>query len=320
MIGTVRKIALTHQEIQFFNHEGYWVVENLFTDNDLQPVIDEISEEVDRRARELVGTGELSRPFDECDFETRLARISAETHKVANSIWHGKLSGPEFFHLICNPKLLDIAEQLCGPELIASSTYRLRPKVPGHIEGPVPWHQDSGYFQSYCDKELILTVWLPLVDATCDRGCMWVIPRAHQGICKHVHRQPLPYLEIPESQLPSSKPVCLPMKKGSVLLLTNLTPHASFENTTEVVRWSMDLRYQNAKLPTNAKISRLAGEVTESLENGIPAACNPPEADFLVRSRERPNEVVTDPVEFHRLRKMHPVHKVSRRWPQKESL
>ena len=80
-----------------------------------------------------------------------------------------------------NPKLLDVAEQFCGPELIASSVYRLRPKVPSHSWSPVPWHQDSGYFEPYCDLGLILTVWVPLVDATEERGCLWVMPRVHQG-------------------------------------------------------------------------------------------------------------------------------------------
>ena len=51
-----------------------------------------------------------------------------------------------------------------------------------------------------------------------------------------------------------------PVPKGGVLLLTNRTPHASFENKTDIVRWSMDLRYQSAALPTNAQITRLPGE------------------------------------------------------------
>src|SRR5690348_10430881 len=80
-----------------------------------------------------------------------------------------------------NRKLLDVAEQLCGPELITSSVYRLRPKVPTRAWSPVPRHQDSGYFEPYCDLGLILTVWLPLVDAAEERGCLWVMLRAHKG-------------------------------------------------------------------------------------------------------------------------------------------
>jgi hypothetical protein len=102
--------------------------------------------------------------------------------------------------------------------------------------------------------------------------------------------------------------------KGGVLLLTNRTPHASFENKTDVVRWSMDLRYQGAALPTNAKITRVPGEAKSSATVGVPLACNPPEPDFLVRSRIRPNEVLKTAEEFIALRKNHTYQGATDRW------
>ncbi|MCW3059439.1 MAG: phytanoyl-CoA dioxygenase family protein, partial [Capsulimonas sp.] len=205
-----------------------------------------------------------------------------------------------------NPSLLDVAEQICGEELIASSVYRLRPKIPGHRNSAVPWHQDSGYFEPYCDTALVLTVWLPLVNADATNGCMWVLPRTHLGeVVPHIQANGKPYLEIPDTHLPEGEPLCVPVKKGGVLLMTNKTAHASFENSTDRVRWSMDLRYQSAALPTNANITRLPGESVPSPEAGVPIACYPPEADFLVRSKARPEEILTAAAEFHRLRNEH---------------
>src|SRR5437764_4808591 len=175
-ISTATAPGLTAEQLTQFDRDGYVIVEGFFDDSDLQPVIDEIQAEVDRRAEELIAKGELSRSFKEFGFERQLAMISRESDKVAMSIWNGGLCGPAFFNLIRNPKLLDIAEALCGPELIASSVYRLRPKIPSYSYGAVPWHQDSGYTEPYCDKSMMLTVWLPLVDATEENGCMWVIP------------------------------------------------------------------------------------------------------------------------------------------------
>jgi hypothetical protein len=234
---------------------------------------------------------------------------------VARAIWNGTLAGPALFDLIRHPKLLDIAEQFCGPELIASSVYRLRPKIPDYGYGAVPWHQDSGYFEPYCDQALVLTVWLPLVDAGPERGCLWVLPRAHRGeVVAHGLNATRTYLEIPPEALPAGEPICVPIRKGGVLLLSNRTPHASFENTSDIVRWSLDLRYQSAALPTNAPISRLEGESVPSAADGVPMACYPPEADFLVRSRLRPNEVVTDPEAFRLLRETHRYRPVTNRW------
>jgi len=305
-LTTRLKKTLDLEQLEHFHREGYLMVENIFSNEDLQPVIDEISEEIDVLARQLVASGELSQTYEELDFEQRLAKISQETDKVATSIWNGTLAGPAFFGLICNPNLLDVAEQVCGEELIASSVYRLRPKIPGHRMSAVPWHQDSGYFEPYCDKALVMTVWLPLVDADETNGCMWVLPRQHRGgVVLHKQAEGKPYIEIPASHLPEGDPVCVPVKKGGALLMTNITPHASFENKTDKVRWSMDLRYQSASLPTNANITRLPGESVPSAEAGVPIACYPPEADFLVRSQARPNEVVTSAKEFHRIRNEH---------------
>lgn len=330
MDTAIQPYRLTDEQLAQFDREGYLVVEDVFTDEELQPVIDEITAEIDRRARELVAAGELSSTYEEEDFEHRLGRISAETDKVALSIWNGSLAGPAFFELIRYPKLLDVAEQFCGPEIIASSVYRLRPKIPHYDYGAVPWHQDSGYTEPYCDRYLMVTVWLPLVDATRERGCLWVIPGVHKGdVMTHRAHAALRYLEIPPEALPEAGPVCVPVRKGSVLLLTNRTPHASFDNASDVVRWSMDLRYQSASLPTNAEITRLpdetlaqetlaqetlAGEVQSTAGDVVPPACYPPEADFLVRSRLRPEQVVTDPERFRAIRENHLARPVTPRW------
>jgi len=100
--------------------------------------------------------------------------------------------------------------------------------------------------------------------------------------------------------------------------MTNRTPHASFENKTKIVRWGMDLRYQSAILPTNANVTRLENEIVGSVhpssEREAPLSCYPPEPDFLVRSRLRPNEVIKKSDDFVQLRAKHVVHPVTKRW------
>ena len=89
------------------------------------------------------------------------------------------------------------------------------------------------------------------------------------------------------------------MKAGDVLFMTNLTPHASFENHSELVRWSVDLRYQSAEAPNNAD------EDPESYtpeREPVTMACYPPEADFVLRNPENPEQEVRSPEEFRRIR------------------
>lgn len=271
--------------------------------SDLQDVIDELNREIDVRSRKLFERGELSNLYASESFETRLAKISTETPKLAVSIWNGILHGPAIFELITNPKLLDVAEAFCGEEVIASSVYRLRPKIPNFGYGEVPWHQDSGHFEPYCDNSLVMTMWVPLVDTSAANGCLYVIPETHkEGVVEHEMHKTGKYLSVKEELVPKENWVECAVPKGGVLLLSNKVIHGSFKNSTKGVRWSMDLRYQSAKLPTNAKISRLSNEAIEDQKAGVPAACYPPDADFLVRSKIRNREVISSYEEFKKLR------------------
>ncbi len=299
--------SLTPNEIDAFGHEGYLAVEGFLADDDLQPVIDELRREVTARARKLVEEGALKRTYEDLGFTRQLVSINRDDDTLLPSVSSSALSGPAIFHLITNHRLLDIAESLCGPEVIASSVYRVRPKLPDDPRGEVPWHQDSGYIDPYCDDALIVTMWIPLLDATEENGCLFVIPRAHHGaVLTHEANDTGNYLRIPDRALPKQlEPVAVPIRKGGVLLLTNRTPHASFENRSDDVRWSLDIRYQSTDLPTNAPITRTPLEQEALTRAEVPPACYPPSRDFLVRSRRRPDEVVTDPDVFHRVRSEH---------------
>jgi hypothetical protein len=303
-------MSLSPTQVAQFHQDGYLVLEDVLSPTDLQPVIDEINEAVDAGARRLHAEGELSSLYEEEGFETRLTRITAETERLYWSICSGQLCGPGIFGLLTHPRLLDMAESLLGEELIASSAYRLRPKIPGFAHGVVPWHQDSGYFEPHCDSGLILTMWVALVDATEERGCMQMLPGAHHGpVARHYSNRERRYLEILPADLPAGEVRTEPVRAGGVVLFGNRTPHQSTPNTTDVIRWSMDLRYQSATLPHNfAPLRAPAGE-------GEPvAACYPPEADFAVRSRKRPESVVQDWQAFQELRKGHVYASLTPRW------
>jgi phytanoyl-CoA hydroxylase len=309
-------MKLNDQQLQHFDTEGYLIVEDVFNDDDLQPVIDDISVEIDRLANELVASGDLSQTFAEKDFTSRLTAITAETDVVLNAVISGQLATSGIFGLLTNPKLLDAVESLVGSEIIAASAYRLRPKVPNLDSAVVPWHQDSAFFEPYCDTSLILTVWIPLVDATAERGCLQVIPRRHKGEIVPHH---LPegshggLLQIVSDDFPVDEVVTAPVPKGGVLLLTNRTPHRSIENSSDVIRWSMDLRYQSASLPTNFELPD--GELFfHPDDTEAPVACYPPEADFLVRSQKRSDSVVTDWQRFNELRSTHQGIAATDRW------
>ena len=287
---------LTDSQVQSFEENGYLLIENALTPDDLNPLISEFEEIVDEGASQLFKDGLIDSEFKTEGFDTRLTKITEQSPTVFQQVFSGAHTGPALFHLLINSKLLDIAESLVGHEIMCHPAYRVRPKLPEHDRTLVPWHQDAGYMEPKCDSVLQLTIWIPLIDATVHNGCLEVLPHAHRdGVFHHRHSEKF-YLEIPDDALPDVEPVVVPVKFGSILLLTNLTPHRSIPNVSNQVRWSVDSRYQDAAKPTGYQ----------------------PEAGFLARSKLQPNDVVKTPEDFKRIRDEHKPGPGPNRWGKNE--
>ena len=285
--------TLSNSQIHDFKENGYLLVEDALSSDDLNPLIEEFEQIIDIGAKQLFTDGEIDSEFKEEGFDTRLAKITEQSPSVFQKVFSGAHTGPALFNLLINPKLLDIAESLVGPEIMCHPAYRVRPKLPEHARTLVPWHQDAGYMEPRCDSVLQLTIWIPLIDANIENGCLEVMPHAHRdGVFLHRQNPENFYLEIPDEEFPDVEPVVIPVRFGSILLLTNLTPHRSIPNVSHQVRWSVDSRYQDAAKPTGYQ----------------------PEAGFLARSRLKPDDVVTTPDEFKRIREEHKPGPGPNRW------
>ncbi len=311
-------MGLTAKEVQQFNKLGYVVKESIYSSDDLQLLKDGLTGAIQEKCDELIARGELDRDFAEESFETRLTRIHQynpeAAHEVLMSIWSGRFHGPGILKALRHRPLIACIEDIIGPDIVGTSIYRIRPKVPGYSRGEVPWHQDSGYSMAHCYDYLMVTCWIPLVDATLDNGCLWVIPKVQdEGVIRHYTGGHAGFLEIAPENVPRGA-IPVEMSAGSVLFLTNLTPHASFENKTDIVRWSMDLRYQDFGVPSNI------GEVPEDYtpeREPVTMACHPGEAYFVIQDTQNPEREMRDPKAFAAMRKewdRKKVHTPGRGW------
>lgn len=297
-------MSLSHAEQEHFHEHGYVVKRDVVPVGDLAPIETALATVIDEQIARLAAAGAIEETFADAPFTRRLALV-CETYPdklwdVMGPIFSGRFTGREIFDALTHPALLSCVESLVGPTIIGSSVYRVRPKLPNWDRGEVPWHQDSGYFLPHCDDMLVLTCWVPLIDVDEGNGCLFVIPGSHRdGITRHYTGGHGGYLEIAEEDLPGEERVPLPMRKGDVLFLTNLTAHASFVNRTEDVRWSLDLRYQDGVVPNN--IGERPEDYTPE-RDPVTMACHPPEADFVIRDPGNPAREVHDAAVFHEMR------------------
>ena len=325
---------LSPEQVRFFHDEGYVIVPNVFAPEELEPLRLELAAAIDRKARALQAEGLLTELHAELDFDRRLAAIARDSKENGEAIMRhleglrgGGFHAPEMFAVLSHPNLLAAVGSLLGTEeIVASSVYRIRPKLPNLGRGVVPWHQDSGYFAEACDQHLIVTCWVPLVDATVENGCMQILPRAHQGkVVRHRTGGNAGFLVIEDEDLPDDprKAVTAACPRGGVVFMTNRTPHCSTPNYSDHVRWSVDLRYQSAEVPNNVGLwpeTAESGEfATPGFAEKVTVACYPPEADFVVQSRKDPASV-TNYERYVKRREAYDRAQASfsayRRWPE----
>ena len=129
----------------------------------------------------------------------------------------------------------DLCHDLIGPDARLyweQSVY----KQP-HSAEPILWHQDNGY--TYVEPQAYLTCWVALTDATLENGCVWVLPGVHRGGTVAHEDTPIGF------QCCSDPPgaVAVPVKAGSVVVFSSLTPHATGYNTTDETRKAYILQY-----------------------------------------------------------------------------
>jgi phytanoyl-CoA hydroxylase len=101
-----------------------------------------------------------------------------------------------------------------------------------------PWHQDTGY--TYTLPQHYLTCWTPLVDATIDNGCPWVLPGMHvRGTLKHW------WTDVGWRCVDGERDDAVPVeaKVGDIICFSSLTPHRTGPNVTGGIRKAYILQY-----------------------------------------------------------------------------
>ena len=112
-----------------------------------------------------------------------------------------------------------------------------------------------------------ITVWMPLCDATARNGTMQYIRGGHIGAhqdrslkvsesgvdgggrtLEHV-RDPTGLVKIEENNLPAGEVVTVEVEEGQCIVTSNIMPHRSMPNHSDEMRWSIDWRWQDYRLP-----------------------------------------------------------------------
>ena len=274
------KDVATSDTLAKFETLGYVILPDFLPLKSVATARRGLSRLVDQCAGDLLATSRIRDTFQNSPFEERLFRLYEKCPEEAPSFWRAELHLAELFGVFFHQPLLDIVQQLIGPEVRLYPNYTVRPKLPDHPQTLVLWHQDGGYTEHWhkaAEGEVselgMINVWTPLVPATVENGCMQFIPGSHTlGLLPHEQREH--YLEIAIEALESieAEAVDIELNPGDVVLFHNMLCHRGLPNQSSTIRWSADWRYQRADQPTLRA-----------------------EQGHLARSRQCPRQVIRNP-------------------------
>lgn len=224
------------QELQFYKQEGYLIVEQLLTEDEIGIAQKEISDIIIGQIKGPL-IQYVSKAKEDWTAEEREAAIRKINNYGEYAQGLGKITKHEGMLSLLERLLGEKAESIINQAL-------LKPPFGG---GEKPWHQDMAYGNQQYTKQTI-TVWIALDEADKDNGCMHIIPRSHQygGVPHYQVRD----WQICDTAVDTLRDRIVPLKPGGALLFSGLLHHGTPANLSPKRRRALQLRYA----PSSAKL------------------------------------------------------------------
>jgi hypothetical protein len=184
------------------------------------------------------------------------------------------------FEFATDPDLLDVAEQLIGPDIAFWATAIFG--KPAGVGREVPWHQDGRYWP--IRPRATVSFWIALDASTPENGCMRVIPGSHlNGMLNHIASDADDLVLntfVRDERFDESLARDIILKPGQISLHHIDIVHGSKPNRSAMRRAGMTIRY----MPTTSIFDRTLPEYQGSKQVSVPWHDRP---IWLVRGIDR---------------------------------
>lgn len=212
-------MALSKDEINFYNDQGYLLVEDVISENqhkEMLALVDGFFEK-SKMIRENDNIFDLEDGHSSDN--PRLKRIK-QPHQHSQFFWD----------IIKESKIEEILRDLLGDN-VSLKTSKLNTKAPGG-GAAVEWHQDWAFYPHTNDN--VLALGLMLNDVDIDNGPLMVIPESHKGpVLSHFNNGVFcGAIDPDDSNFDMSKAVTLTGKARSMTIHHARTLHGSSPNNS----------------------------------------------------------------------------------------
>jgi hypothetical protein len=223
-------MRLTNEQQAAWERNGFLVIEELFTEAEIPPMIAEVEGVLADVRQEARAAGQ------------------PEAQILASGVYVGLSVKREFFRQVArDPRLLDVLEGLIGPEIgFLSDKVVFKDHA---VDYESPWHQDWAYWGGSHK----ISVWIALDDATLENGCLRLLPGSHRMAVEHDQVRGVPgfgnRLDPGDRGLDLARAVTLPARPGTAIFFHDLTLHASLPNRSGQDRRALISTYRDLSQP-----------------------------------------------------------------------
>lgn len=209
----------TQDDVDFFNENGYLVVDQITTPEELAWLTEIFYAVIDDNA----GTGV---------FEPGREVGQTEPAKILQSI-APELMIPELLDTTYRRNAMHFAAALLDVPEDDLCTWSHMIKKPAGGSRPAPWHQDQAYWRPELEYHA-LAAWIPLHDVSVEMGAMQFIPGSHKGpLLNHRHLGDPKANLLLADDVDDATAVACPLKAGGATFHHNLTLHYTAPNVTD---------------------------------------------------------------------------------------
>lgn len=220
--------TISEQQVDSYRENGYLVIEQFLTANELQTWREVTEDAVAERLTNNSGYN------NQADPDAFYARVFTQCVKLADT--HAGMRD-----LILSPRLGEMAARLAGVDGIR--VWHDQALYKPAFGNPTGWHLDNPYW-SFSSRDAI-SIWIALDDATLGNGCMWYVPGSHLtatydnvGIGQNIGDLFKVYPAWREID-----PVACPCTAGSAVFHNGLVAHGAGANMTNRPRRAMTCAY-----------------------------------------------------------------------------
>ena len=257
-------LPISNEMLNFWNENGYLIIENFKTEEECDSLIErskELIEEQDFFNQQSVfdtvsqshnddsyflESGDKIRFFFEEKAVLNDENIKSNKQYIVNKIGHALHDLDDSFIQFSKNEDLDQIAKAIGfedPKLLQSMYIFKQPK----IGGEVVCHQDSTFLIT--EPESTVGFWFALENANKENGCLQVARGGHKGPLRKLFKRDnnkMEMIELSNEPFPKTD-TFVEVKKGSLVLLHGRLPHYSCENKSSKSRHAYTLHVIEGK-------------------------------------------------------------------------